>query len=213
MITDITEHVLATALPQVQAWKMLPGHAGLSLAVNVSGLELRDGTLVRIVEQQLAATGFPPADLELEITETTVMLSGPQATSALAALRALGVRLSIDDFGTGYSSLSRLQRLPVSRVKIDRTFVDGIEGDDSGTLAQAMIPMAHSLNLTVTAEGVETEGQLDFLVSHGCDVVQGYLLGRPMTAAACTARLAKPMEPASAGAQDTSTSLSIWNRS
>ena len=141
------------------------------------------------------------------------MLSGPQATSALAALRELGVRLSIDDFGTGYSSLSRLQRLPVSRVKIDRTFVDGIEGDDSGTLAQAMILMAHSLNLTVTAEGVETERQLEFLVAHGCDVVQGYLTGRPMTAEACTGRLQDTIGPEAAGIQDTRNSLSIWNRS
>jgi EAL domain-containing protein (putative c-di-GMP-specific phosphodiesterase class I) len=137
------------------------------------------------------------------------MLSGPHATSALAALRELGVRLSIDDFGTGYSSLSRLQRLPMSRFKIDRTFVDGIEGDDSGTLAQAMILMAHSLNLTVTAEGVETERQLGFLVAHGCDVVQGYLIDRPMTAEACTGRLLDTNGPVAAGIQDAVNSLSI----
>ncbi len=185
LITGVTERVLAAALPQLLEWKRLAGHRELALAVNVSGVQLRDGSLVSLLERHLQVTGFPASDLELEITETTLMLGNASTASTLKALRALGVRLSIDDFGTGYSSLSRLQRLPVTGVKIDRTFVQGIDGDDSGALAQAILLMGHSLGLTVTGEGVETPHQLAFLESHGCDVLQGYLLARPMAADAC----------------------------
>jgi EAL domain-containing protein (putative c-di-GMP-specific phosphodiesterase class I) len=162
---------------------------GLSLAVNVSSVELRDGGLLPILQRRLRETGYPPSALELEITESTAMLSGTSTATVLTALTDLGVRLSIDDFGTGYSSLSRLRRLPVDALKIDRTFVDDIEHHDSGAMARAIILMAHSLGLTVTGEGVETSCQQAFLETHGCDRMQGYFISHPLTADDMTAYL------------------------
>src|SRR5262249_52617142 len=155
----------------VMEWKRLPHLSSVVLAVNLSAAQLRDHTVIGVVERYLRETGFPAADLELEITETAAMVSD-RSGSVLAALKSLGLRLSIDDFGTGYSSLGRLQRLPVDALKIDRTFVSGIEGRDSGALAQTIILMAHSLGLIVTGEGVETPHQLEFLELHQCDRVQ-----------------------------------------
>jgi EAL domain-containing protein (putative c-di-GMP-specific phosphodiesterase class I) len=120
--------------------------------------------------------------LEIEITESTAILSSAATASVLTALTRLGIKLSIDDFGTGHSSLSRLRHLPVDALKIDRTFVDDIEDRDSGTLARAIILMAHSLGLTVTGEGVETSQQLAFLEEHGCERMQGYFISHPLTA-------------------------------
>jgi diguanylate cyclase (GGDEF)-like protein len=182
LIGTVTDYVLREAMSQMLAWERAGLVRGLSLAVNVSSVELRDGTLVTMLQRHLAQTGFPASSLEIEITESTAMLSNAATASVLAALTSLGIRLSIDDFGTGYSSLSRLRHLPVHAVKIDRTFVDDIEHRDSGTLARAIILMAHSLGLSVTGEGVETPRQLAFLEEHACDRMQGYLISRPLTA-------------------------------
>jgi diguanylate cyclase (GGDEF)-like protein len=195
LIGAVTEYVLRESMTQMLAWERAGLTRGVSLAVNVSSVELRDGTLVAMLQQHLARTGFPAPTLEIEITESTAMQSGHAAASVLTALTALGVKLSIDDFGTGYSSLSRLRHLPVHALKIDRSFVDDIEHRDSGTLARAIILMAQSLGLTVTGEGVETPRQFAFLEEHGCDRMQGYFISHPLTAQEMSRYLAQRQTP------------------
>jgi diguanylate cyclase (GGDEF)-like protein len=180
LIGAVTDHVLRSSMRQVLEWER-QGLPGMHLAVNVSGMEVRDGVLIPMLQRHLQETGFPPSRLELEITESTVMGSDRANRAVLAELKRMGLRLSVDDFGTGYSSLSRLQRLPVDALKIDQSFVQGIEREgDAGALAHAIIAMAHSLHLVVTAEGVETTGQLMFLEGHGCDLLQGYVVSAPL---------------------------------
>ena len=128
--------------------------------------------------------GLAMSMIELELTESGLMFSDAVATQLLSDLREEGARVSIDDFGTGYSSLGRLQRLPVDVLKIDKAFVDDIgAGVRQGALVRAIVMMAHSLGLTVVAEGVETEVQRAFLARHGCDLYQGHLLSRPLSSA------------------------------
>jgi len=129
----------------------------------------------------LKDTGLPPACLELELTESILMREVNEAMLILDGLKRLGLSIAIDDFGTGYSSLNYLKQFPIDVLKIDRSFVDGLpSGEQDAQIARAIIAMAHSLNLSVIAEGVETHEQLEFLREHGCDEVQGYLFGRPM---------------------------------
>jgi EAL domain-containing protein (putative c-di-GMP-specific phosphodiesterase class I) len=192
LIGSVTDYVLREAMSQMLAWERAGLTRRLSLAVNVSSVELRDGTLIAMLHRHLAHSGFPAWALEIEITESTAMLSSAATASVLTALTRLGIKLSIDDFGTGHSSLSRLRHLPVHALKIDRTFVDDIDHRDSGTLARAIILMAHSLGLTVTGEGVETPRQLAFLEEHGCDRMQGYFISHPLTADAMSRYLEHP---------------------
>jgi diguanylate cyclase (GGDEF)-like protein len=188
LIGAVTDFVLNAALRQMIDWRLAGLATDISLAVNISGTELHDGTM-DMLQRHLAATGFPPSSLEVEITESTAMHAGTATTEVLNQLTSLGVCLSIDDFGTGYSSLTRLRHLPVSGLKIDRTFVDDIEHRDAGALARAIIVLAHSLGLVVTGEGVETEEQRAFLTQHGCDRIQGYVHSRPLDTEAMTAYL------------------------
>ena len=187
-MVPLTEWVLRTACLQTLAWQgMMPAGmiAGgpLRLAINVSGVQFKQNTLVGLVRRVLDATGLPTACLEIELTESVVMHHAPSAMATLRALKAMDIRVAIDDFGTGYSSLSYLQRLPVDSLKIDRSFVHHIERSRKGSaLAKAIITMAHSLDLRVIAEGVETSGQLAWLRRHGCDEVQGYVFCPPMAA-------------------------------
>jgi diguanylate cyclase (GGDEF)-like protein len=189
LITSVTDVVLGTAMRQMLEWHRLKLIERCSLAVNISSVELRDGALIPVLLRHLRETGYPATALELEITESTAMLSGTSTAGVLKELTDLGVRLSIDDFGTGYSSLSRLQRLPVGSIKIDRGFVDDIEHHDAGKMAKAIISLAHSLGLTVTGEGVETRAQREFLRAHNCDRMQGYLICPPLPAEDATAHL------------------------
>ena len=182
LISEVTDFVLGAAMAQVLEWERRGLAQNLTLAVNVSSVEVREGLLIPMLEKHLAATSFRPAALELEITESTAMLPGAATSGLLKRLASWGVRLSIDDFGTGYSSLSSLRGLPVHALKIDRSFVEDIGHRSSGTLAQAIILMAHSLGLSVTAEGVETVEQWRFLRAHDCDRMQGFLLGHPLDA-------------------------------
>jgi EAL domain-containing protein (putative c-di-GMP-specific phosphodiesterase class I) len=130
--------------------------------------------------------------LEIEITESSLMQNPEEAIVALQAIKSLGIRIAIDDFGTGYSSLNYLKRFPVDTLKIDRSFVNDIVIDaDDAAIVRAVITMAHSLNLSVVAEGVETEQQLEFLARHDCDESQGYLHSKPVAAENCTAFLAR----------------------
>ena len=152
--------------------------------MNLSARQFADGQLGQRIAGILAASGIEPSRLELELTESILMQDVGGALRMLDALKQLGPSIAIDDFGTGYSSLNYLKQFPIDVLKIDRSFVDGLpEGEQDGQIARAIIAMAHSLGLSVIAEGVENQAQLDFLRDHGCDEVQGFYLGRPVSAA------------------------------
>jgi diguanylate cyclase (GGDEF)-like protein len=158
-----------------------PGLPTVPVAVNLSARQVGSDSLVNDVQQALPEFDLAATDLEVELTESALMTDPKHAGDVLHQVAAMGVALSIDDFGTGYSSLSYLKRFPARLVKIDRAFVDGLPDDgDDLAITRAVIAMAHSLKLTVVAEGVETQAQLQVLRQLGCDQVQGYLLGRPM---------------------------------
>ena len=149
---------------------------GIKLAVNVSPLQFKSGTLALRVAAALAESGLAPDRLELEITEAVLIRDDEEALSVLHQLRGLGVRIALDDFGTGYSSLSYLQRFPFDKVKIDRSFVRDIaEAAGSSPIIEAVVHMAMARCMTTTAEGVETEAQRDILRRLGCNEMQGYL--------------------------------------
>jgi len=164
-------------------WQQSRLGGGLRLAINISGVEVRDGVLPTMLRAHARDTGLPMSAIELELTESGLMFSDAVATQLLSDLREEGVRVSVDDFGTGYSSLGRLQRLPVDVLKIDKAFVEDIgTGAKPGALVRAIVMMAHSLDLTVVAEGVENEVQRAFLERYGCDLYQGHLLTPPLPA-------------------------------
>jgi EAL domain-containing protein (putative c-di-GMP-specific phosphodiesterase class I) len=147
---------------------------------------------VALIERALRAHGIDPRLLEVEITESDAMQNPEEVVEMLRRLRERGVRVSIDDFGTGYSSLGYLKRLPIDALKLDRSFVTGLPGDaDDASIARAVIGMAHSLELKVIAEGVETEAQRAFLAENDCDYMQGYLFSRPLPAAECVRFLSR----------------------
>jgi EAL domain-containing protein (putative c-di-GMP-specific phosphodiesterase class I) len=151
------------------------------LSLNVSSRQFRDQGLVDDISEALARNDVPPSCLDLEITEGLLMEDLPDTREMLLALGRLGVRLSLDDFGIGYSSLSYLKRFPVNGLKIDKSFVHGLPTDPGDvSLVEAIIAMARSLRIQVTAEGVETEEQLSFLRQRGCDFAQGYYLSEPL---------------------------------
>ena len=174
--------ILDAACRQASAWAQA-GHP-LRVAVNLSPAEMRGDDLLTTIDEVLGRHGLAPAFLELEITERLFVEASDSAVSAcVRGLADRGVRLAIDDFGTGYSSLAYLKRLPVSKIKIDRTFVQDIGRDaENEAVVLAVIALAKSLGKAVIAEGVETQLQLAFLRQHGCDEVQGFLLGKPTTA-------------------------------
>jgi diguanylate cyclase (GGDEF)-like protein len=183
LISEITNFVCETAMTQFRSWQQSRLGHGLRLAINISGIEVRDGVLPAMLRDHVRKAGLSMSMLELELTESGLMFSDVVATQLLSDLREEGVRVSVDDFGTGYSSLGRLQRLPVDVLKIDKSFVEDIgAGAKQGALVRAIVMMAHSLDLTVVAEGVETEVQREFLERHGCDSYQGHLLSPPLPA-------------------------------
>jgi diguanylate cyclase (GGDEF)-like protein len=156
----------------------------LRFAVNLSPMQFKRGNVVDMVSKVLAATGFPSSRLELEITESLLLEDSVRSSLALRELRALGARISLDDFGTGYSSLSYLRKFTVDKIKIDRSFVDEIsKNPDHMAIVNAIVSLAHALGMTTTAEGVETEEQLNIIRSTGCDEAQGYLLSPPKSGA------------------------------
>ena len=185
MILEIGEWVLFEACRTLRRWRDA-GQASLTMAVNVSVLQLLRGDFTETVRRALADTGVPPTALELELTESVLMANAGQSAAKLQALREMGVSLAIDDFGTGYSSLAYLKRLPITTLKIDKTFITDLNRDpDDTAITTTVITMAHSLGLTVVAEGVETETQLRFLDHFRCDEVQGYWLSRPVDPDTC----------------------------
>ncbi len=180
IIVALGRWVLQTAFRQAAAWR----DQGLldtieHVAVNLSARQTRDGALMDDIAALLAETGLPASLLELEITEGVLMENVNANLDLLQRFQAAGIHLSIDDFGTGYSSMAYLKRFPIDQLKIDRSFVHDVPGDGEA-IATAIIAMAHSLDLTVVAEGVETAEQLEFLRGAGCDIVQGYYFARPM---------------------------------
>jgi diguanylate cyclase (GGDEF)-like protein len=183
LISEITDFVCGASMNQLREWHTEGLARGLRLSINISGAEVQDGVLSPMLKGHVQASGLSMSMIELELTESGLMRSDAYATQLLSELRGEGVRVSVDDFGTGYSSLGRLQRLPVDVLKIDKTFVDDIDaGAKQGALVRAIVVMAHSLGLTVVAEGVETELQRAFLEQHGCDIYQGHLLSPPLPA-------------------------------
>ena len=181
LIVQIGEWVLREACTQNQAWRE-EGLPPVTVSVNVSARQFRQGILVNCVSRILAETGLDPLYLEMELTESMIMHNADAAVATLRQLTALGVQLSVDDFGTGYSSLSYLKNLPIDTLKIDQSFVRDIVAGapDHRVLARAIISIGHSLDLKVVAEGVETEAQLEYLRKHGCDEVQGYYFSQPV---------------------------------
>ena len=183
LIETLGPAVLRAACVDAMHWAAgHPGAGALFVSVNVSPRQLRNGDLSEQVAQALAETGLAPERLHVELTETAVIGDEIRASTLLGRLRSTGVKVWLDDFGTGFSGLSHLRRVPIDGVKIDRSFVaDVLRDPDDLALTTAIIAMAHSLGITVVAEGVEKEGQYDILRERGCDLAQGYWLGHPMT--------------------------------
>jgi diguanylate cyclase (GGDEF)-like protein/PAS domain S-box-containing protein len=182
LILPIGEWVLRTAVRQMKAWHA--EHGPLRVAVNLSARQFQQRDLTSMIERILIENDYPPELLDVEITESTAMQNADVSLAVMKRLRHMGVRISIDDFGTGYSSLSYLKRFPIDTVKIDQNFVrDLSDSTNDGAIITAVISMARALNLRVVAEGVETEAQLAFLRRENCEVVQGFLHSRPVTAA------------------------------
>jgi EAL domain-containing protein (putative c-di-GMP-specific phosphodiesterase class I) len=151
------------------------------MAVNVSPRQFADENLLRDVDDALAASGMDPKLLQIEITESMVMLNVERAVQVLDSIQSRGVRLAIDDFGTGYSSMSMMKRFPIDTIKIDRSFVRDLpQNSEDKAIAQAIISMGKALGLTVVAEGVETLEQEEFLRDHACDEIQGFLFSKPV---------------------------------
>ncbi len=183
LIDDLGRHVLARACADAMRWPHEVGGEPPFVSVNVSARQLRGGDLPEVVAACLEHSGLAAKRLHVELTETAVLGGELQASALLARLRAIGVKVWLDDFGTGFSGLSHLRRVPVDGVKIDRSFVaDVLRDPDDLALTSAIIAMAHSLGITVVAEGIENEGQHGVLREHGCDLAQGFWLGRPMSA-------------------------------
>ncbi|WP_413485376.1 EAL domain-containing protein [Shewanella baltica] len=182
IITQIGHWVINQACQQLAEWNSL-GFNGITVAVNLSARQLK-ADIISTIEVALAVSGLPAQSLELELTESMIMGNPQESVSILSKLKALGLTIAVDDFGTGYSSLSYLKRFPIDTLKIDREFVRDITNDpDDAAITSAIIALAHSLDLNVVAEGVETQEQLNFLAMQGCDQVQGFLLSKPLSGA------------------------------
>jgi len=187
-IRQLTEQVLREAIRQWHQWK--DQNIELSVAVNLSTRDLHDSILVETIAGLLTDEKMPTHFLELEVTESAVMLDPVRSLKTLEQLSAMGIALAIDDFGTGYSSLSYLKRLPAKTVKIDKSFVLGMENDSNDTsIVRTSIELAHNMGMKVTAEGVETKHLLKILSDMGCDAAQGYFIGKPMPVEAFAAWL------------------------
>ncbi|CAD5106974.1 sensor domain-containing protein [Zestomonas carbonaria] len=180
LVVQVGDWVLREVCRQLKLWQA-KGIQLPKIAVNLSARQFAEGGLTERIATILADSGVAPGCLELEITESILMRDVDAAMQTLADLKRLGLSVAVDDFGTGYSSLNYLKRFPIDVLKIDRSFVDGLPcGEQDAQIARAIIAMAHSLNLTVIAEGVESHAQLEFLREHHCDEVQGFLFGKPM---------------------------------
>jgi diguanylate cyclase (GGDEF)-like protein len=191
LIRELGMWTLDAACAQLAAWKAAGVHPG-RVAVNVSALQFRDQRLVDVLRAALRRHGIEPGELELELTESTLMSDTEMAQATVASLRELGVALAIDDFGTGYSSLSYIKRLRPDKLKIDRSFVRDLPADaDDRALTEAIVSIAQALSIAIVAEGVETAEQRDYLLRLGCALQQGYLHGKPQGADKLVALMAR----------------------
>jgi predicted signal transduction protein with EAL and GGDEF domain len=181
LIVELGEWVLQRACAQLATWAETPEAAHLVLAINVSVNQFRQADFVDKVRQALERHHVTPSRLKLEITESMFVTDQESIINKMRQIKALGVGFSLDDFGTGYSSLSYLRRLPLDQLKIDQSFVREVLTDpNDAAIARTVIALGQSLGLAVIAEGVELQGQRDFLAAHGCDFCQGYLISRPV---------------------------------
>src|ERR1700704_2930975 len=193
LIVPIGRWVAQTACVQNRAWQK-SGLPQLRIAINISARQMSDKGLVEFLSETIKKTGLTVESLELEITESAVMSNHEHAEKVLNELKGLGFHLTMDDFGTGYSSLAYLKRFPFDSVKIDQSFVRGIPSSrDDCAIVEAIIAMAHSLELKVVAEGVETQDQSEFLRELGCDQIQGYVFSKPIPSAEIVSLLYKAM--------------------
>lgn len=191
-IVALGNHVIEMACAQVAHWQQL-GLAVLPVAINISARQLRDDTLPGVITACLEKYALPAALIEIEVTESCFIEQPELAEQVLGALHALGIRISLDDYGTGFSGLSHLKRLPISTVKIDRSFIRDIRNDNSdAVIVSSTISLSHNLGLKVVAEGVETRDQVVHLKTAGCDELQGYFFHRPAAAADITSLLRNP---------------------
>jgi EAL domain-containing protein (putative c-di-GMP-specific phosphodiesterase class I) len=180
LIVPLGSWVLEEACRQAMSWAK-----PLKVAVNVSVVQFRQPDFLDVVRRTLERTGLPPARLELEVTESLLLIDTEEMLLTLNRLRDMGIGIAMDDFGTGYSSLSYLQRFRFDKVKIDRSFVRGLDEDPcAATIVRAILGMTDALGIRANAEGVETEAQAERLRQEGCGEVQGYLFGRPQEAEA-----------------------------
>ena len=203
MILRVGEWVLRTAVREIGQLHE-DGLTGLRVAVNLSARQFRQADLAELVRGVLAAAAFDPTCLELELTEGILMNPTDENLATLRSFKDLGVRIAIDDFGTGYSSLGYLQRFPLDVLKIDRSFIKDLPTSTSdAAITNAILTLAHGLELEVVAEGVETVEQLEFLRDRGCDEGQGYYFGRPLPLAQFKQLLAQDSARAAAVASST----------
>ena len=186
LIIPIGEWILRAACAQNKAWQEA-GFPSMRMAVNLSARQFYQDNLIETVRRVLKETALDPRFLELELTESVLMGKERSILSMLRELAAMGIHLSIDDFGTGYSSLAYLKRFPIEKLKVDQLFIHTMTTDpNDAVIARTVVAMAHSLRLKAIAEGVETEAQLAYLRSIGCDEMQGYLFSRPLPAEEAT---------------------------
>ncbi len=182
LIIALGKWILQASCRQLCEWRDAGYETG-RICVNISGRQFRQGSLVGLIDEVLNSTGLDPAELELEITESVIMEDVEETLATFAALRERGISLAIDDFGTGYSSLNYLKRFPISKFKIDRSFIQDITTDNNdAAIASTVVALAKSLNVAVIAEGIETEEQLRLLKEMGCREGQGYLFSKPLSA-------------------------------
>ncbi len=180
LIVELDRFVMKTAMTQMAKWYAKESNPGV-LALNLSLRQLQKQDFISTLENTMQETGCKPEWIELEVTEGQIMSSPEEIIVVLNKIHALGIVLSVDDYGTGYSSLSYLKRLPINKLKIDRSFVQKLPADeDNATITRSVIALAQSLNLNVIAEGVETKEQKEFLLESGCEDIQGYFYGKPM---------------------------------
>jgi diguanylate cyclase (GGDEF)-like protein len=195
LIIDLGGWVVRAVCRQLREWRDLG--AAVPVAVNVSGKELLYGDPARLIEEEAAAAGVSASLIEVEITESLLVKDSARVQEALERLRRLGCRIALDDFGTGYCSLSYITRFPPDRIKIDKAFVHNLDRSESdAAIANTILSLGDSLNITVTAEGVERPAQLDWLRKRGCHEAQGFLLSRPLTVEALTRQLLRGDPPA-----------------
>ena len=180
LILPIGKWVLEEASRQIKQWEK-DGFANLRVAVNVTAAQFGQSSFLEDLQEMMREIGIQPKNLELELTERMIMANAEESIIQLNKIKELGISISVDDFGTGYSSLAYLKRFPLDCIKIDKSFIDDIPGDnDAEAISRSIIALAHSLRMYVVAEGVETQEQLDFLLREGCDQMQGYLFSKPL---------------------------------